>query len=251
MDTKPNIEQRWDELSFEWEKNIGDEGDSTRRNNSDPLLWSWIGACAHQRKEDANFTVLDAGCGTGYLSVKLAQQGFSVIGVDVSANQLGFAQQRITKNGLEKKVILCKESVENMTSVQGNSIDLLISNFVLMDLEKYSDAIKEFHRVLKISGKAIVIFLHPCFDANDVQKTSDGSKVLTWPGKGKPQNYFQEYLREWPWGAFPKPFFHYHRPLSSYWKAFTENGFNVIQFEEIGKFETVPDAVAFMLEKKM
>ncbi len=44
-------------------------------------------------KTHANKIVLDAGCGTGTLSVMLARLGFEVIGADISEAMLALAQQ--------------------------------------------------------------------------------------------------------------------------------------------------------------
>jgi 2-polyprenyl-3-methyl-5-hydroxy-6-metoxy-1,4-benzoquinol methylase len=54
----------WDQTADDWWIQVGDEGDSNRLLNSDPVLWKFAG--------DVNgLAVLDAGCGTGYLSKKL------------------------------------------------------------------------------------------------------------------------------------------------------------------------------------
>jgi magnesium-protoporphyrin O-methyltransferase len=50
---------------------------------------------------DGNITVLDAGCGTGSLSVRLAECGFEVDGFDVSAPMVAFARY-ITKGRCER-----------------------------------------------------------------------------------------------------------------------------------------------------
>eukprot|EP01124_Arcella_intermedia_P014562 TRINITY_DN21039_c0_g1_i2.p1 TRINITY_DN21039_c0_g1~~TRINITY_DN21039_c0_g1_i2.p1 ORF type:complete len:204 (+),score=57.33 TRINITY_DN21039_c0_g1_i2:34-612(+) len=183
------VEEYWDGLSEEWEKHISDEGDLTRTLNSDPLIWKWI--YDHTAQKDlTQLTALDAGCGNGYLTTKLAKSGFKVIGVDLSAKQLEFAHQRVLKYGVEGRVVLYKESAAGMVSVGSGSVDLLVSNFVLMDLEKYGEAVREFHRVLKSGGKAILTFLHPCFDTN-TSKTPEGHKILTWPVKGSPNSYYK------------------------------------------------------------
>lgn len=54
--------------------------------------------------------VLDLGCGTGFLSVKLLQAGCSVVGVDVSARMIESARRRCRKFGAAarfKKMAIC------------------------------------------------------------------------------------------------------------------------------------------------
>ncbi len=65
----------WDRIADDWDTQVGENGDSNRILNSDPVLWQFAG-------DVKGLTVLDAGCGTGYLSRKLHDRGAHVIGVD-------------------------------------------------------------------------------------------------------------------------------------------------------------------------
>ena len=49
---------------FDWEIQVGDEGDDNWRLSSDPVLWRFV-------REVDGLDVLDAGCGTGYRSSRL------------------------------------------------------------------------------------------------------------------------------------------------------------------------------------
>ncbi|MEK1828247.1 class I SAM-dependent methyltransferase [Priestia megaterium] len=44
--------------------------------------------------------MLDLACGTGELSVRFAQEGFSVVGVDLSDDMLMVAQEKAAEAGL-------------------------------------------------------------------------------------------------------------------------------------------------------
>ena len=48
----------WNQVAQDWNIQVGDEGDSNRILNSDPVLWDFAGNVA-------GLDVLDAGCGTG------------------------------------------------------------------------------------------------------------------------------------------------------------------------------------------
>jgi len=65
----------WNNLAEDWLIQVGDEGARNRIQNSDPVLWQFAGSVRGLR-------VMDAHCGTGYLSNKLYLQGANVIGVD-------------------------------------------------------------------------------------------------------------------------------------------------------------------------
>lgn len=52
------------------------------------------------------------------------------------------------------------------------------------------------------------------------------------------------------WGNFKTGFIWFHRPLSAYWKAITQSGLKIVEFEEPGaKIYDCPTAVLFLLEK--
>ena len=64
--------ERWNRLADDWRIQVGADGDSNRRLNSDPVLWEFVG-------DVRGLTVLDAGCGTGYLSSKLRDRGARIM----------------------------------------------------------------------------------------------------------------------------------------------------------------------------
>lgn len=56
--------------------------------------------------------LLDLGCGTGSMSVKMAEKGFDVIGVDSSIGMLGVAQQKMYESG--KQLLLLNQPMQNI-----------------------------------------------------------------------------------------------------------------------------------------
>ncbi|MGH7354595.1 MAG: class I SAM-dependent methyltransferase, partial [Candidatus Rokuibacteriota bacterium] len=75
----------WNRVADDWKIQVGDDGDSNRRLTSDPVLWTFAG-------DVRGLTVLDAGCGTGYLSRKLRDQGARVTGIDFSERMIMIAR---------------------------------------------------------------------------------------------------------------------------------------------------------------
>ena len=63
-----DVREFWNRVADDWQIQVGSDGDANRRLNSDPVLWKFVGDVRGLR-------VLDAGCGTGYLSIKLAKHG--------------------------------------------------------------------------------------------------------------------------------------------------------------------------------
>lgn len=56
--------------------------------------------------------LLDLGCGTGSMSVKMAEKGFDVIGVDSSVGMLNVAQQKMFESG--KHVLLLNQKMQEI-----------------------------------------------------------------------------------------------------------------------------------------
>jgi len=205
----------WDSVAADWDIQVGREGDPNRILNSDPVLWEFAGDVRGKR-------VLDAGCGTGYLSEKLHERGARVIGVDFSEKMIGIARERAP--GIDFRVDSCSE----LASVESGSIDVLVSNYVLMDAPELEAAVRAFHRVLVPGGLAVAVFSHPCFPAGRSRLEGEERVVYWWDFP-----YFERrQCVDPPWAHFSHEFIFFHRPLSDYWKAFVGAGFAVSGFEE-------------------
>lgn len=206
----------WNRVARDWDIQVGDDGDKNRRMNSDPILWKFAG-------DVHGAAVLDAGCGTGYLSRKLHQMGAKVIGVDHAEEMVSIAREKAP--ALDFRVDSCSE----LATVRDASIDLVIANYVLMDTPDLEGTLRAFARVLKAGGCAVVIFSHPCFPQG---RTSEGDHEdainYHWSFP-----YFARRRRvDPPWAHFTTDFIWFHRPLSDYWKAFKSAGFLVEELEE-------------------
>jgi ubiquinone/menaquinone biosynthesis C-methylase UbiE len=208
--------ETWDRIAADWDIQVGDDGDSNRILNSDPVLWAFAG-------DVAGLAVLDAGCGTGYLSRKLREKGAKVIGVDFSEKMIAIARGKAPD--IDFRVDSCSE----LATVADGSVDMLIANYVLMDCEDLEGATGSFSRVLKAGGTAITIFSHPCFPGGRCKTSEDARSVdYHWDSP-----YFERNkCVDPPWGHFKSDFIWFHRPLSDYWKAFKAAGFEVTDFEE-------------------
>jgi ubiquinone/menaquinone biosynthesis C-methylase UbiE len=210
----------WNQKAEEWDIQVGDQGDRNRILNSDPVLWQFVGNVEGQ-------VVLDAGCGTGYLCRQLCRKGAIVTGIDFSSRMLEIARRKAEAEGLA--IVWQEDSCSQLKTLQDNHFDLLISNYVLMDLPDLAGAVKAFCRVLKPGGIAVVVFSHPCFPQGD-NTTANDDRSITYCWQ---QSYFEQQKRQdLPWKHFTSSFVWFHRPLSDYWKAFKEAGFEVLDFEE-------------------
>lgn len=222
MQTELNDESlraSWDAKAHQWHQQVGADGDANRRYNSDPVLWRMLG-------DVAGCDVLDLGCGTGYLAIKLAFRGARVVGVDHSPAMIEVARRNASEARAEVRLEVC--SAADLAPFDDAQFDCVACNYVLMDVADMRAVVREAFRVLRPGGSAAFVFSHPCFTPSAVvDRLADGSVRYRWD-----RSYFDEYQYEESWGHFTTPFAAFHRPLSAYWKAFTEAGFAVQDFEE-------------------
>jgi SAM-dependent methyltransferase len=240
----------WNRVADDWRIQVGDDGDGNRILNSDPVLWQFAG-------DVRGLTVLDAGCGTGYLSKKLCDQGAHVTGIDFSERMIEIA--RAYNPAIDFRV----DSCATLRTLTDAHFDLVVSNYVLMDTPDLHATLHAFHRVLKANGMAVLVFSPPCFPQERAPVSDNGEEInYSWHFP-----YFeQRKCIDPPWAHFTSAFIWFHRPLSDYWKAFRAAGFVVVDFEEpritadryhlakterqLKNCQTRPTSVAFKLQKQ-
>ncbi|MFH0952184.1 MAG: class I SAM-dependent methyltransferase [Patescibacteria group bacterium] len=102
--------------------------------------------------------ILDLGFGTGRHTIYLAQQGFTVFGVDTSQEGLNITEGRLKMEGLKASL-----SVHDAGSLPYgiNFIDAIVSTYVIHHGSKEDINIyfKEIKRVLKRSGLLVLTLL--------------------------------------------------------------------------------------------
>ncbi|WP_342419162.1 class I SAM-dependent methyltransferase [Paenibacillus sp. FSL H8-0168] len=210
-DTEEAI-RRWDMHAGNFTAKYTEEGDRSREVLLNPALQACMGPLGGKK-------VLDAGCGEGYLSRKMARAGALVEAVDYSTEMLRLAKER-TPSALG--ITYHHGNLEKLQMFGDQSFDLIVSNMVIQDLAHYEQAIAEMQRLLVPGGRFIFSILHPCFQTPQSGWVKDETgKKLYW----KVDQYFNEGPLE---QAIPydqeEKFLYFHRTLSSYVQTIIEAG---------------------------
>jgi ubiquinone/menaquinone biosynthesis C-methylase UbiE len=97
---------------------------------------------------------LDAGCGTGFLSLELAARGHRVSGIDFAPAMLAAARRKAAEQHLSVRF---EEGDAEQLPFAPGSFDLVISRHVLWTLPHPEAAIDEWIRVLRPGGRLAIV----------------------------------------------------------------------------------------------
>ncbi|MFQ5681722.1 MAG: corrinoid protein-associated methyltransferase CpaM [Candidatus Binatia bacterium] len=102
--------------------------------------------------------VLDLGCGTGALALRAARQGAKVKGIDVNAQMLEIAGQRVQEAGLTEAVDLMEIGVAELNKEETESYDTVTSGLCFSELseDELIYTLKHIARILKPGGLLLV-----------------------------------------------------------------------------------------------
>jgi ubiquinone/menaquinone biosynthesis C-methylase UbiE len=101
--------------------------------------------------------VLDVGCGNGYVLSKYAREGAETFGVDITETAIDLCRKRFDQERLKGDFRVA--NAEDLP-FEAETFDCVCAMGVLHHTPRTADAVSEIHRVLKKSGKLIVMFYH-------------------------------------------------------------------------------------------
>ncbi len=117
----------------------------------------WRKTAVNELEPVANRLFLDVATGTADIALELALRGKSqVIGVDFSTAMLELGKNKVTARNMQLSVQLFPGTAENLP-LKSDSFDGAISAFGARNFANIDHAICEIHRVLKPSGKIVIL----------------------------------------------------------------------------------------------
>ncbi|ELZ23807.1 methyltransferase type 11 [Haloterrigena salina JCM 13891] len=153
---KERVQQYWDDRSESY------DGDSHHAIHGDEqrdawlsILRDWTGDGEPPRR------VLDVGCGTGVISLLLAELGHDVTGVDLSTDMLERARAKARDRG--RSVEFRNGDAESISAPE-DAYDLVTARHLVWTLPNPSAALREWQRVVRPGGRIVLIEGHWDFD---------------------------------------------------------------------------------------
>ncbi|HEX3272490.1 MAG TPA: class I SAM-dependent methyltransferase [Ktedonobacterales bacterium] len=164
----------------------------------------------------SGLTVLDAGCGEGYLSRILAQRGAQVTGIDISPRLIGMARAKDPDGAITYQAADLSQPLH----AHQTHFDLVASYFVLNDVYDYQGFLATLSAALKPAGR-LVIFMNNPF-----------SLVV----RGHITDYFAASGRRFPYRGMTEEgvkVFFWHRTMEEYLSASFEAGFQLQRLVDV------------------
>lgn len=156
------------------------DGEIQRLNAQVDLFWNQELPLYQQLGVRDGMSLLDCGCGSGYLLKKLQEvfPGMRCTGIEIEEPLIALAKKTMTGNG-------CQILQQQITALRfpDHSYDFVISRLVLEHLPDPLAALKEVLRVLKVGCRAV--FLDNDFDLHE----------RTWPDSPALCNLYDAYRR--------------------------------------------------------
>ena len=145
---KQQVAAHWDRRAAHFDEDFGHSiGSPAERAAWDRILDLVIPA-------GGSLDALDAGCGTGFLSLELAARGHRVSGIDFAPAMLVEARRKAAARHL---AVRFEEGDAEQLPFAPGSFDLVISRHVLWTLPHPEAAIDEWLRVLRPGGRLAII----------------------------------------------------------------------------------------------
>ena len=155
-------------------------------------------------------SVLDIGCGEGWLARELAARNIHVVGVDAVPDFIEVAQRA---GGGDFRMASYEEIAAGKVKL---SVDVMVCNFALLGKESVEGVFMAAPSLLNPHGSFLMQTLHPVIACGDLPY-QDGWREGSWAG------FSSNFCDPAPW---------YFRTLESWIKLFVDSGLRLLEVRE-------------------
>lgn len=219
----------WDTYASLYDEVQGETGDVAHELVYDPLISQLIGDVRGKR-------ALDAGCGNGCWSRRLASRAKSVVGIDSSEALIRIAQTKDNPDNVRYEV----RDLTGELGLEEGSFDLVLSSMVLHYIPSIESAVSQFSRLLADGGEVVICVQHPMYQYHYRAQALAGKHSSVFPHT---VSYFEHapLTQVTLFGKMEVPTF--NRTIEDYVTTFTRHGFVLTGLREPQFSEALLDAM--------
>ena len=221
ISTEQQIILSWNKNAGPWIRAVQEEQIESRRLVTNQAI---IATILRYRPQ----TLLDLGCGEGWLARQLAKHGVRVLGVDVAPALIENAKQM----GGGEFAVYSYEQIANGDLTK--QFDAVVCNFSLLGKESVDNLIHRVSGLLNDDGHLFIQTLHPVIACGDAPY-QDGWRSGSWTG------FSADFSDPAPW---------YFRTIASWIKLLRESNLTLVKMLEPMHPNTRKPASLLLIGKK-
>jgi 2-polyprenyl-3-methyl-5-hydroxy-6-metoxy-1,4-benzoquinol methylase len=216
-----------DKIVESWRKNAAPWTAAVRDNRIESRVHVTNQAIVDAVTARAPSSVLDVGCGEGWLVRALAARDIRAIGVDVVPELIDRARQA---GGGEFRVASYEDIIERGFEA---SVDVVVANFSLIGKESVDGLVRRVPSLLAPGGALVVQTLHPLIACGELPYV-DGWRAGSWSG------FSDDFTDPAPW---------YFRTLEGWVALITSSKLRLVEMREpLHPITARPVSVIFVAE---
>jgi 2-polyprenyl-3-methyl-5-hydroxy-6-metoxy-1,4-benzoquinol methylase len=206
MNKEKLIVESWKANAENWMTIIKNNGIESRRLATNKAI---VDAVCNAKP----FSVLDIGCGEGWLAKELSGNGINITGVDIVPELI----EKVRRQVPGEFIVASYEDIGTGKIHFSKLFDVIVINFALIGKESTENLLTSLPVYLKAAGKLIIQTLHPDSRKAAGDYTS-GWKEGSWDGLGE---------------QFTLPYQWYFRTLEDWLLLLGQSGFSRIKVTEV------------------
>jgi len=198
------------EILISWQKNVSQWTNAVQQSRIESRSLVTDQAIIDAVSSLSANSVLDVGCGEGWLVRALASRGLSVTGIDATQGLIDKAKAH------EGGAFQVLEYMDVSSTTIAEKYDVVVGNFSLIGKESVEHIFKVMPDILNESGRFVLQTLHPRASCGD-EAYADGWRKGSWDG------FSDDFVDPAPW---------YFRTLESWAQLYANNGLTLDAVKE-------------------
>lgn len=216
-----DIQKSWDKNADEWIK-IMDANAIESRKFTNPAILQTL-------KELKGSTILDCGCGEGWLTREMTAMGKIAVGIDGTEKLI----ERAKTKGAEVYRLLKYEDITQHTVIADALFDIIVFNFSLYHETGMDTLLRHIQNSLQNEGTIIIQTLHPYFILEH------GNKYCS--------QWFEDSWKGLP-GQFKDGHSWFARTFAAWITVFKHARLRMVEVREVTNENKQPVSIIFMLK---